>query len=122
VLTGVFGVIQSSYARSELLSHDTASAQFCAVPIRLCTPCAHHKIHLQGEPVPSRSSDGKFDGRLHLSSMRASWQGLSAGAGSKGERWYDWALIDTLDEAADPAETSTGHHWLPIRRNRTTGE
>jgi SRSO17 transposase len=50
------------------------------------------------------------------------WQRLSAGRGSKGERWYDWALIDTTDEAADPAATSTGQHWLLIRRNRTTGE
>jgi SRSO17 transposase len=51
-----------------------------------------------------------------------SWQRLSAGRGSKGERWYDWALVETTDEAADPAATSTGHHWLLIRRNRTTGE
>ena len=50
------------------------------------------------------------------------WQRLSAGRGSKGERWYDWALVQTTDEAADPAATSTGHHWLLIRRNRTTGQ
>jgi SRSO17 transposase len=51
------------------------------------------------------------------------WQRLSAGRGSKGERWYDWALVDTTDEAADPAATHTGgHHWLLIRRNRTTGQ
>lgn len=48
------------------------------------------------------------------------WQRLSAGPGSKGERWYDWAVIDTTDEAAD--NTLTGHHWLLIRRNRSTGE
>jgi SRSO17 transposase len=47
-------------------------------------------------------------------------QRLSAGRGSKGERWYDWAVIDTTDDAADSA--STGHHWLLIRRNRSTGE
>ena len=55
-----------------------------------------------------------------------SWQRLSAGHGSKGERWYDWALVETTDPASepasDPAGTSTGHHWLLIRRNRTTGE
>ena len=50
------------------------------------------------------------------------WQRLSAGSGSKGERWYDWAVIDTTDDAADPTATSTGHHWLLIRRNRSTGE
>jgi SRSO17 transposase len=51
-----------------------------------------------------------------------SWQRLSAGPGSKGERWYDWALVATTDEAADPVATSTGHHWLLIRRNRKSGQ
>lgn len=43
------------------------------------------------------------------------WQRLSAGAGSKGQRLYDWAWI-ILD-----AERG-GHRWLLIRRNRRTGE
>jgi SRSO17 transposase len=45
-----------------------------------------------------------------------SWQRMSAGVGSKGHRYYDWALIDTLDRDLP------GRHWLLIRRNRTTGE
>jgi SRSO17 transposase len=49
-----------------------------------------------------------------------SWQRISAGRGAHGERWYDWALIQTVDPAAD--EHATGQHWLLIRRNRTTGE
>ena len=51
---------------------------------------------------------------------RHAWQPLSAGTGAKGLRWYDWALIDTVDAAADPDRT--GVHWLLIRRNRRTGE
>ena len=43
------------------------------------------------------------------------WQKLSAGAGAKGHRFYDWAVIDL----ADPAP---GSRQLLIRRNRTTGE
>jgi SRSO17 transposase len=67
------------------------------------------------------------------------WQRVSAGAGAKGERWYDWALIATTDTAADPDPAKGpadgpatadqhggggvgGHHWLLLRRNRTTGE
>jgi SRSO17 transposase len=50
------------------------------------------------------------------------WQRLSAGRGSKGERWYDWALVDTVDDAGDPGANGAGHHWLLIRRNRSTGE
>ena len=50
------------------------------------------------------------------------WQRLSAGRGSKGERWYDWALIDTVDDTGDPDASGSGCHWLLIRRNRRTGE
>jgi SRSO17 transposase len=46
------------------------------------------------------------------------WHWLSAGRGSKGERWYDWALVETTD----PVAGQGGHHWLLIRRNRKTGE
>ncbi|MCK9921194.1 IS701 family transposase [Frankia sp. AgPm24] len=45
-----------------------------------------------------------------------SWQRLSAGAGSKGQRYYDWAMINTVDQDLP------GRHWLLIRRNRRTGE
>jgi SRSO17 transposase len=65
---------------------------------------------------------------------KRSWQRLSAGRGSKGERWYDWALVATTDPASDPASepasepaadpvaAGIGHHGLLIRRNRATGE
>ena len=49
------------------------------------------------------------------------WQKLSAGAGSKGERYYSWAWIALLPEDGvehDP----TGQHHLLIRRNDGTGE
>jgi SRSO17 transposase len=46
------------------------------------------------------------------------WNRISAGRGAKGERWYDWALIDTTD----PAAGKGGHHWLLIRRNHKSGE
>ncbi|GEC03527.1 hypothetical protein SSP24_11820 [Streptomyces spinoverrucosus] len=42
-------------------------------------------------------------------------QKLSAGAGAKGHRFYDWAVIDL----ADPRP---GSRQLLIRRNRSTGE
>jgi SRSO17 transposase len=45
------------------------------------------------------------------------WQRLSAGAGAKGHRFYDWALIDI-----DPSVEDTGHRWQLIRRNRRTKE
>jgi hypothetical protein len=43
---------------------------------------------------------------------------MSAGVGAKGHRYYDWAFI-ALPQAVDQ---HAGHHWLLIRRNRTTGE
>jgi SRSO17 transposase len=51
---------------------------------------------------------------------KRAWQRHSAGTGAKGERLYDWALIDTVDTTADPQDV--GCHWLLIRRNRRTGE
>ena len=49
---------------------------------------------------------------------KRSWQRVSAGQGAKGERWYDWAQVDTID----PAAGEGGHHTLLIRRHRGTGE
>ena len=43
------------------------------------------------------------------------WQKRSVGAGSKGERFYDWALADDHTDAA-------GVRWVLMRRNRTSGD
>ena len=53
---------------------------------------------------------------------RRAWQRLSAGAGAKGERVYDWAWIDHTDrdQHDDPLDTQC---WsLLIRRHPHTGE
>ena len=50
---------------------------------------------------------------------RRAWQRLSAGAGAKGQRFYDWALI-TLTHP-DP-DSGTACWWLLVRRHRDTGE
>lgn len=44
------------------------------------------------------------------------WQTRSAGPGSKGHRWYEWAVVHIDDP--DPR----GEHRLLIRRARRTGE
>jgi hypothetical protein len=46
---------------------------------------------------------------------KRAWQRLSAGRGAKGQRIYDWAIIDLVEPAP-------GRRQLLIRRNRTTGE
>jgi SRSO17 transposase len=51
----------------------------------------------------------------------AAWNRLSAGKGAKGERWYDWAVVQTTDPAAEE-DKPAGHHVLLIRRNRKTRE
>jgi SRSO17 transposase len=53
--------------------------------------------------------------RLAATLPTATWQRYSAGAGSKGPRWYAWAWIDIAD-SHHPGQT------LLIRRNTTTGE
>jgi SRSO17 transposase len=51
------------------------------------------------------------------------WNRLSAGAGAKGHRWYDWALIDIPVDVTD-AEVpgSVGDQALLVRRSISTGE
>jgi len=89
--------------RAEDVSHGLGYVLAVASTHRIATPAGTFTAaHLAGR-VP-----------------RHAWQQLSAGNGAKGHRWYDWALIDTVDVAADPDGTST--HWLLIRRNRRTGE
>ncbi|WP_326757092.1 IS701 family transposase [Streptomyces hirsutus] len=62
------------------------------------------------------TSAGKFRAdTLAAKVPKRAWQKLSAGAGAKGHRFYDWAVIDL-------AEPRSGSHRLLIRRNRTTGE
>lgn len=46
---------------------------------------------------------------------KRAWHKLSAGPGAKGQRFYDWAVVDL-------AEAAPGRHQLLIRRNRSTGE
>jgi SRSO17 transposase len=46
---------------------------------------------------------------------KRAWQTLSAGTGAKGQRLYQWAVID-IDR------DRPGCRWLLIRRNRRTGE
>ncbi|MEV7395460.1 IS701 family transposase [Streptomyces sp. NPDC091215] len=61
---------------------------------------------------------GKFQARALVPRIpRRAWQGLSAGAGAKGERYYDWAQLDITGPDGRP-----GHWWLLIRRNRRSGE
>ena len=49
------------------------------------------------------------------------WQRLSAGSGSKGERLYDWAWINTRMlgrlEAPQPTDTVGSTRWLLARRS-----
>ena len=48
------------------------------------------------------------------------WTRRSAGDGSKGPRFYDWAWLADVTTDNDPDDG--GHHSLLIRRNTTTGE
>lgn len=46
------------------------------------------------------------------------WQRLSAGAGAKGPRWYDWARV-RLARLQLTAEEQRWEHWLLVRRSRS---
>ena len=73
----------------------------CTTTVRVAGPGApgRHRVATLAEALP-----------------RAAWQRHSVGAGSKGPRWYDWALLPLA------REETRGHHALLIRRHPTSGE
>jgi len=69
----------------------------------LAVPCTHG-LWTAGRQVEARVlADGVSD---------AAWTRLSAGEGSQGPRWYDWACL-SLPYTAQPGMA----HWLLVRRS-----
>ena len=66
-----------------------------------------HRIPTNGGPVRADS--------VARGLPPASWQRLSAGSGSKGDRMYSWAYLPLPPD-------ETGHQWVLLRRNDCTGE
>ncbi|MFC8553513.1 IS701 family transposase [Streptomyces sp. NPDC057273] len=64
--------------------------------------------------ITTRAGTFRADALVKKLPARA-WQKLSAGAGAKGHRFYDWALAGIVDDRP-------GHHLLLVRRNRRTRE
>ncbi len=56
--------------------------------------------------------DGRYQKPKALDLSQATWLRLSAGSGAKGERFYDWTLLD-LEEAVP----LLWHKWLLVRRS-----
>jgi SRSO17 transposase len=73
-----------------------------------------HLVPLDGGKACQRAD------RVAAGLPASAWQRRSAGAGSKGPRWYDWAWLDEVTTDADPDDGGT--HSLLMRRNTTTGE
>jgi SRSO17 transposase len=74
----------------------------------LAVACSH--------PVTTAAGKRRADD-IAASLPRLAWQHLSAGPGSKGPRFYDWAWITIDTEIPPPSQ-----RWLLIRRNTRTGE
>jgi SRSO17 transposase len=75
----------------------------------LAVACSH--------PAHTGAGKHRADELTALVPKRA-WQRLSAGAGSKGPRFYDWAWTSIEPSGTDVS----GCWWLLVRRNNTTGE
>jgi SRSO17 transposase len=86
--------------RRELEDHGTGYVLAVACSHRVRTAAGPQRADVLARRLPGRA-----------------WQRLSAGQGSKGPRFYDWAWI-TIDPGAVPA----GQRSLLIRRNCRTGE
>ncbi|WP_374273689.1 IS701 family transposase [Actinoplanes sp. M2I2] len=73
-----------------------------------------HLVPIDGEKTRCRAD------RLAQGLPATAWTRRSAGDGSKGPRFYDWAWLADVGADRDPADN--GQHSLLIRRNHTTGE
>jgi SRSO17 transposase len=73
-----------------------------------------HLIPLDGGKVRLRAD------HVAAALPATAWQRRSAGAGSKGPRFYDWAWLDQVSTDHDPDDG--GQHSILIRKNTTTGE
>jgi SRSO17 transposase len=75
--------------------------------------------------VMAISCDHRFDtagGRVRADELaraagRKGWQRLSAGPGSKGQRLYDWLLIDPHPDTDSDTESDRPGHLLLVRRS-----
>jgi SRSO17 transposase len=66
-------------------------------------------------PIPAGAGRTLRADELAARLPKRAWQRLSAGAGAKGQRYYDWAW-------ATVSHPGPGSRWLLIRRHRRTGE
>ncbi|MFG1885608.1 IS701 family transposase [Micromonospora sp. NPDC049102] len=73
-----------------------------------------HLVPIDGAKTRCRAD------RLAESLPATAWTRRSAGDGSKGPRFYDWAWLADVGPDGDPDDD--GRHSLLIRRNNTTGE
>jgi SRSO17 transposase len=70
--------------------------------------------------VPTAAGPIRAD-MLSLQLPRRAWQPISAGPGAKGDRVYDWVLVD-LPAARAGGHGADGQWWLLVRRHRRTGK
>jgi SRSO17 transposase len=73
-----------------------------------------HHVPLDGGKARMRAD------RVAAGLPATAWQRRSAGAGSKGPRFYRWAWLADVNTDADPDDG--GQHTVLIRRNNSTGE
>lgn len=65
---------------------------------------------------------GRFTATAILAKLpRRAWQRLRTGHGTKGDRHYDWAMVEITGDDTPP-DHATGHSFLLVRRHRYTGE
>ena len=63
---------------------------------------------------------GRFETAAVLAKLpRRAWQRMRTGHGTKGDRHYDWAMIEIIGDDTPPGP-GAGHSFLLVRRHRYT--
>lgn len=97
--------VYGQHAKLRLALEDRGMAYVLAVPVN------QHVI----ATIDGRPTDRRVDA-LSAAVPEAAWQRLSAGAGAKGPRLYDWVRVP-IRPLSEP-----GRYWLLVRRSLADGE
>ncbi|MFB7619384.1 transposase [Kitasatospora sp. NPDC056181] len=113
-----FMAADSGYGRDPHLRaflHQQAVRYVVGVPVDL--PIAG----VAGKPEPGAPKAARAGDLLHCATSRDRWERRSCGEGAKGQRYYDWTVVDVTVTVTGQAPADGFAHRLLVRRSTEKG-